>query len=507
MLPLLPLVSASLAGSAYLAEDRFTVADKATIRLHYVVGSEGLDAGDGIRIRDPEFHGVRWSLWGRDVLDASQCTPPRDDEDPSVSLLTARTDGDATVALTRSVDETGGSSSEEAWTEVRVDAGSLAPGDEIVVVYGDTSQGADCGHEMPDRAFHGVELETWEDTGSGWSELTESPALEIEALDAVATLHVVAPSMVAAGERATLKVAPLDAYGNAVEQWTGTVTVDEAYGGAVHTFSRADAGFHDFEVTFDGVGTVHRVTVTSGDLTGTSNPVRVYDPAAPPSVVPWWGDIHVHFGHSYWKDGQYVDENVVYARDIAGLDFSAESLKVDPVSLDAETLWEELKENCVGNTVDGEFVSLLGFEWMGNLVGKDNGHHNFYMDTCDVDRPSHYDATRFPEGIDGFGSGRGPYEWAAEREAEGTQVVVVPHAPLYTGFNWGAEARDDHYRRAAEVYSEWGFAMQPPNRAGSIPDGLRSGNRMGFIAASDNHVGWMGNPYSVKTVPSGLAAF
>ena len=47
---------------------------------------------------------------------------------------------------------------------------------------------------------------------------------------------------------------------------------------------------------------------------------------------------------------------------------------------------------------------------------------------------------------------------------------------------------------------------------GSVPEALRRGNRFGFVAGSDNHDGWMGNPLSYRdeenvAVLSGLGAY
>jgi hypothetical protein len=498
------VAAAAAAGTAWITPDAVTVATKTTLEFHYVVGPEGMSAGDSIRIEDPVFHGVRWSQWGTDVLDASLCTAQRDDEDPSDSLLTASTTGSATVSLSRDVAETGGGAAEDATSTIEVVSGELVEGDEIVLVIGDVADNPDCGHEMPERAFHHVGL-AWSETVGGVETEGEAPSFDIVDLGVASTVLVVAPSRVQVDERVDLLVSVLDTWGNPVESWDGSVTVSSEYGGSEHTFSVSDAGRWTFGLRLEDEG-VHRIEVTTSDgLSGTSNPVAAT--AEAPVERVWWGDIHVHHGHDYQDGAVVVDENVVYARDVVGLDVSAEALKADPVALRSARVWDQLKDNCTGQTVDGEFVSLLGFEWMGNLVGKDNGHHNFYVDTCDVDLPAHYDEEAYPEGIGGFGSGQGPYEWAAARAEEGIRTVVIPHAPRFTGYNWDDSAVNDDYRRSAEVYSEWGINMEPPDEAASIPDGLNSGNHLGFIAASDNHVGWMGNPYSIKNVASGLAAF
>lgn len=488
-------------GSAWLSPESVVVATKDTVTFHYVVGPEGMAVGDGISVADPEFHGIRWAQFGKDVLDPSACTDFTGDEDPSRSYLSASTTGSATISLSRNVGDDGGTGGTPAATELRIEAGTLSPGDELIIVYGDTSTNPLCGHEMPDRAFHEVLFRVSEDlAGSGLVALASFPTLDILPLSTPTSLLAIVPSRVVAGQPFRLKVASLDVHGNPAEGSGTTATVEAAFGGAN---LNVDQGWANTEITLDTPG-IYRIAVTStAGLSATSNPVDVV--AAAPENYLYWGDLHVHFGHTIETDGLHIDENVTYARDVVGMDVVSESVKADPICIDGPTLWENVKANCQGETVEGSFVYMLGMEWMGTEVEGSNGHHNMYYNTCDAPYAAHYDAAAFPAGINGFSSGYGPYEWAAEREAEGTETVIIPHATRMTGFNWDAVNND--YRRSAEIYSEWGFSIDPPTQANSIPAGLAKGNRMGFIGASDNHVGWMGNPYSYKNTPSGLAGF
>jgi len=68
------LVLPAFAGSAWLDPATAEVESKATFHYYYQVGAGGMEVGDGIRLHDPEFQGIRWSQWGTDVLDASACT-------------------------------------------------------------------------------------------------------------------------------------------------------------------------------------------------------------------------------------------------------------------------------------------------------------------------------------------------------------------------------------------------------------------------------------------------
>ena len=499
----------SPSGRAYLSEDQFVVNEKASFEYHYVVGPSGMGPGDSLRIEDPLFHGMTWAKWGRITFDPDACSPQTDAQSSSIGLMTARSSTGAAVTVSRNVDETAGLN-DYAYTDIVLDADVLVEGEEIVVTYGDVSLGENCGFEMSDRAWHRVEIPAYESIGgSALAPLSTVPSFEVVAESVVKTLLVTAPSQVPAGMGADLRVAVLDGLGNPIEGWVGDVSVNDAYGGATTSLTADDHGVAMVHVNLDTAGEVARVTVAGSDgSVGTSNPILVYDPATPPEYNVYWGDLHVHHGHSYVDDsGAYVDENIVYARDVIGLDFSAESQKAEPIEIDSAVLWSERQENCVGESEDGRYIAMLGFEWMGDHIGGTNqGHHNFYFDTCDAPLGAHYDAVASPGGIGAFDSTQGPYAYAAQLLESGIQTVVIPHATLYTGRSFGGASVNNEVRTTAEVYSEWGFDMVPENRVGSIPDALAQGNRMGFIAASDNHDGWMGNPFSVKNVRSGLAA-
>ena len=128
------------------------------------------------------------------------------------------------------------------------------------------------------------------------------------------------------------------------------------------------------------------------------------------------------------------------------------------------------------------------------MGGGQQGHHNVYFDGCE--------APLAPQAIETLDDGLWPYVEQVMAET-GHRAVTVPHAPSFTGFNW--ESRDDVLRPLVEVYSEWGSSMEPSD-PGSVPQALSQGHRLGFIASSDNHDGWLGNGLASKNAPGGVAA-
>ena len=505
---MLGLISLCLGGgSAFVGDEPLYAGQKNAIHLYYVVAPEGMAVGDQIRILDPVFHGVRWNRWGNLLLDSTACTPAKEQDfsDPAASrgLISVTTDGSAQLLLSRTVAEDGGSTLSNAYTLVEVTDGQLSPGEVIEVILGDDRQNPDCGHQLPGHAWRKVSLVVEEQRqAGGWRALAESPTFDILPLPELAQIAVYAPSQVQVGQPLTLRVAPMDRRGNPLRTWTGRVELSADYGGDSWTFGPDDQGVHSFSLRIDEPG-IHRIEVRADSLTGRSNPIEVVEEL--PEFRTFWGDLHIHQGHDFLEDGETIDENIFYARDVVGLDFVTEAMKADPDCLESTVLWEHLKEQCRTQSVEDSFIYFQGFEWMGTHFDNQTGHHNFYVDSCEVDRPA-YASEETTGGIDDFGTGGGPYEWAQAMSEQGFRSVIVPHATRYTTFAWTGDSINNDYRRVAEVYSGWGVSMEPFGQRGSVVDGLNSGNRMGFIAASDSHNGWATNPVAEYDNTPGVAA-
>ncbi len=548
VLPLVPaLARAEPPGGTLLTRDRFNVEEKASFEWVWTVGEEGFGPGDQLVLRDPIFHGMRWSKWGDLSPWPELCTPQSTAQRASWGLVSAyamRGDAvldDVSLSVARSnCHLSGGEPSctadlhRDTNTTIQLDSdGSLLPGDEVHLVVGDVdgcrerceaagegdcSYCDDCGFEMPDRAFPKITWTAQACLGDADCVDLDPVSFQVSASPVVHAILATVPSQAVMGEPFRLKVALLDSRGNAVGSASRTLTVDlgEAAASvdeASHEMVPTDEGWHDFSVTVDEPG-VYRFTVRDDSgMETTTNPVEVF--SEPPAESIYWGDIHVHHGLSWTdEDGFLHDANHDYARDVAGEDVVSESMKAEGIEIDEDDLWALLQDNCSRYTVEGSYLVLLGFEWMGDIAAETfgtptQGHHNVYYDACEAPLGTH-DTDVIP-GVDGD---PGLWSWLDEvRETWGVEAVTIPHAMRWTGYDY--TIANPGVQTLAEIYSEWGDDTTWSDSdddtgdpaAGSTKDMLDHGLRLGWIGGSDNHDGWMGNPYSTKNVASGLAAF
>lgn len=269
-------------------------------------------------------------------------------------------------------------------------------------------------------------------------------------------------------------------------------------------------GWHDFEVVLEATG-IHRIEVNAGPMQTWTNPIEIVDQV--PDDQIFWGDIHVHHGYTFIdEDGASHDLNHDYGRDVVGLDIVSQTQNAEGVELGEDALWADLQASCRGYSEPGEYLVLLGFEWMGELVSEtdgiqNDGHHNVYYNACEAPIGTHDVDT-----IDGLDGDLGLWSWLAQIEAStGVRGITVPHATRWTGKNF--TGRNPGTQTLVEVYSEWGDNtlwsddQLDPNEPGTTQDLMNSGLRLGWIGGSDNHDGWMGNPTSQRTEGSGLGAF
>lgn len=218
-------------GSAQYSGPPITVATWGSYVLSYRVGEKGLGPESVIRFQLPDS----WHAWRRNGAKGVQSHAPAAD-----NYVTARVShGRATIAceVEGSTDEdvvksnrTGLDGREGRYvyvTRVTVVEGRLEPGDEIEVVFGDTSGGSrgfvSALHpEGPEPVAVGVDA-----NGSGEEvtlDASDSPVLDVQPGDAYELL-VTVPSLTVVGEESTLRLVVVDVEGNRVLQQVNTPVV------------------------------------------------------------------------------------------------------------------------------------------------------------------------------------------------------------------------------------------------------------------------------------------
>lgn len=193
------------------------------------------------------------------------------------------------------------------------------------------------------------------------------------------------------------------------------------------------------------------------------------------------GDLHCH---DYMSEAEgYPDEVYRWAREERKLDF----VSISPQAhgwLDNET-WTVTRYMTERYLKEGEFVTLLGFEWQHTGYG---------------DKVVHYlggDQPYLPVDDARYRSAKGLY--AALRDSD---ALVISHHPCYPAGSWCSstdfEAIETDVERLVELWSMHGssegydsedrpLVTHDPER--QVMAALRNGVRLGFVAGSDSHSG------------------
>ncbi len=374
---------------------------------------------------------------------------------------------------------------------------ALAAGERVTVVYGAGERGAraDRFAERRERIWVAVDGD-----GDGARALVaDSPSLDVlpgQPRRAILTL----PSVARPGSAVEMRVALVDALGNAGYPFTGSLeltaralpcpaadvdvpcdpeaTLDAP---ATVTFVAGDRGSIEVPLTVPERG-VFLLDVTGPDgLAGRSNPLVVS------STLPslFWGDLH---GHSQLSDGTGTPEDYFsYARDVAALDVVAltdhDHWGLRPLSLHPE-MWAEIREQVERFHAPERFITLLGYEWTSWIYGH---RHVLYFGREGEVHSSVDPAYETPQQL-----------WAALR---GQEALTFAHhsagGPI--AVDWTI-APDPELEPVTEVVSVHGSSeaddspglIYDPVAGNFVRDALDRGYELGFIGSGDSHDGHPG---------------
>ena len=313
--------------------------------------------------------------------------------------------------------------------------------------------------------------------GNGWLLTPRWPSLRVVGEERIRFVNAVVPSIVATGEEFTLAVRFEDRFRNLASGQAPAMDL-LLNGRAFRPIPSGNAAIQEIEgIRIESPG-VYRFQVRSrdGNLQGTSNPVRV---ESKPSRRVYWGETH---GHTGFAEGQGSPDGYYrFGRDVARLDFL--SLSEHDIWMD-DFEWQTLQELVEKYHVDGKFTAILGFEWTSRLPY--GGHHNvFFRNPPGRLRVPNQTAPLLDELYEGL-----------HRDNSADDVLVIPHA--HQPGDWTNS--DGSVERLVEIQSGHGTFDWFGNKY------LANGFRVGFVGASDNHVGHPGYSGMTNRQLGGLAA-
>jgi hypothetical protein len=293
-------------------------------------------------------------------------------------------------------------------------------------------------------------------------------------------LVVTWPTTAKPGDTVSLRLATLDALGNAT---SGTGLPVRLAGGGLELprYVRLDAaGRARLEVQIPGPG-VWRVEARAYGGVASSNPLVAHAEVEP----QLWADLQVHSGAS---DGTgELDDVYAYARDVAGLDavaitdhdhFGLPFLDRDPAG------WTAQRDAAARWYDPGRFVTFVAYEWTSWLYGH---RHVLYVGEAGPVFGSLDLATRTPEGL-----------WAALAPYD---ALTIPHhvagGPVALDGRWIGSAEVEPVVEIVSVHGASEAADAPGRISGFRPgtsarDLLLAGHRLGFVGSTDGHDGHPG---------------
>jgi len=452
---------------------RVEVLTRQTFTLLFTAGRAGVKAGGGVRIG--LRHLSNWSV-------------PQTADPESEGFTVIEAPAEQPVRTT--IDFRSKYFAEYfAWhnmIEVLLPERGLKPDETLRITLGDRSGGSPGMRVQPFDESCFV-FKTYVDAvGEGkYLPLADSPAIEIIAAEPV-RLHVLMPADAVAGRPTWCLIRAEDRYGNPAPRYRGhvrlTATDPKALLPAAYTFAANERGVYRCESIVLNRPGLHTVSVSDGQLTAMSNPVRVAK--QPPAELLLWGDLH---GHTLFSDGRgTVEEYYDFAENVAGLDFCAVS---DHAFELVDAMWEHSKQVTNRLNRPGRFVTFQAYEWSGTT--KQGGDHNCYF--LDDDPPL-YRSTNYycPDNLQ---MGHDP----APKLAHVTDVFAVLNQhltdknvfciPHFGGRKGNPDFHDPKVQRMIEIFSEH---RRSEDWATTY---LTRAHRLGIMASTDGHFGNPGHGY------------
>lgn len=449
-----------------------------TLKLVYVVGRLGLDDTGAIRIA--------WRM----VSDAGR---PQMTDPTAANFVTATSNGEGRLDL--KFDPQGG---QRPWGEtltVYQRGGYLREGEEITVIFGDTSKGSP-GMLAQTFVEGGREFRVMADV-QATGNFVELPDTQL-AVPIVAgppqSWHGVLPSLRRPGETFHFGIKAEDKWGNPTAQARARLTLHPSL--PVEGLpEQMDYAPEDRALTLEGLrvlepGVLRIGIAIDGQTVAEAGPLVIREG----DVAGFWGDLHGQTGETVGTNT--IESYLDFARNKAFLDVTshqANDFQITPA------FWKHLNRLTADYDEPGRFTVFPGYEWSGNTaIG---GDHNVFFrhEGRTIRRCSH----ALLEDRSEIGTDAHTLSdlFRAFRETSEDVVVYAHVGGRYANIHYD---HDPLIETAVELHSAWGTFEWV------LTDGFELGRRVGVVCNSDGHKGRPGASYpgdSVFGAYGGLTCF
>ncbi len=442
-------------GHATLAPTgEFEVRSFNSFTITCTVGQFGIDDTGAIRV---VFRVV--SDFGRFQTDRPQ----------EKNYITATTSGAA------SLDVSYGYDGQRPWNKaitIAVAGGCLRPGEKIIIVLGDTSQGGP-GMLLQTNVEHAFEFKVLADVCAvgHFVSLPEQLTISIVPTDPV-QWQAVLPTLRRTNEKFVFGLKCEDKWGNPTNRAAGkfhlqtSLPVKGLPEIVDYRLGHKSMCFENLQVSEEGLLRI-KVVEEGGNVVATSPPLLVRDG----DRGGYWADLHGQTGETVGINSarSYFD----FARNLAFLDVSAHQGNDFQIN---NRFWAYLNELTAEYLEDGRFVTFPGYEWSGNTAVGGDRNVFFRHEGRQIIR-SHHALLEDREDLKTDANDARQLFKALKDE----DCVVYAHVGgRYADIEF---AHDGCIETAVEIHSAWGTFEW------LLTDSFKLGHRVGVVCNSDGHKG------------------
>ena len=359
----------------------------------------------------------------------------------------------------------------------RLHGGYLKEGDQITIVFGDSSQGSP-GMKMQSFCEAGFEFKVLADVCAvgHYIPLPETPYISIVA-GPPAVWKAVLPTSRKPSERFQLGLKAEDHWGNPTPLAEGSFRLESSVPvkglPATIDYKAGEKSVSLENLSVDAPAVVWvKIIDAAEQCVAKAGPLHIRD-----GLSGYWGDLHGQSGESIGitTSRNYFD----FARNKSFLDVSGHQANDFQVN---NAFWKYLNELTAEYHEDGRFVVFPGYEWSGNTAVGGDRNVFFRTEGRQIRRSSHALITdRSDINTDA------PTAAALFEALQDEDCIVYAHV----GGRYAdtKQAHDGRLETAMEIHSAWGTFEW------LLTDGFELGHRCGVVYNSDGHKGRPGASY------------